>query len=117
MRILALWVINAALFIAIANVVPGISVYGFGTALWVSFLWGLVSVTLRPLLLLLALPVTLLTLGLFTFVVNGFLFWLLAKLVDGFEVESFGAAFFGALTFSVLSWFLGLAFRKREDSK
>ncbi len=116
MRILALWVANAVLFLVIANVVPGIAVEGFGTALWLAFLWGLISITLRPILLLLALPVTILTLGLFTFVVNGFLFWLLAEFVEGFDVSSFGAAFVGALLFSLFGWAFGRAFRKEPGA-
>lgn len=116
MRIIALWIVNAILFLVIATLVPGISVANFGTALWLAFLWGLIGITLRPILLLLTLPVTILTLGLFTFVVNGFLFWLLAKMVDGFSVTSFGAAFFGALVFSILNWAFGRAFQKGNES-
>ncbi len=116
MRLLALWAVNTVLFLVIANIVPGITVRDFGTALWLAFLWGVIGVTLRPILLLLALPVTILTLGLFTFVVNGFLFWLLAQWVDGFRVSSFGAAFFGALLFSLLNWAFGRAFRKNGES-
>lgn len=111
MRLLALWIVNAVLFLVIANVVPGIEVRGFGTALWLAFLWGCIGVTIRPILLLLTLPVTILTLGLFTFVVNGFLFWLLAQMVSGFRVTSFGAAIVGALLFSLLGWAFGRAFR------
>lgn len=117
MRILALWIVHALLFLAISNIVPGILVRDFPTALWIAFLWGLIGITLRPLLLLLALPITLLTLGLFTFVVNGFLFWLIASFVEGFEVRSFGAAFVGALSFSIFSWVLGRAFEKRDPSE
>ena len=111
MRLLALWIVNAVLFLVIANVVPGIEVRSFGTALWLAFLWGCIGVTIRPILLLLTLPVTILTLGLFTFVVNGFLFWLLAQMVSGFRVTSFGAAIVGSLLFSLLGWAFGRAFR------
>lgn len=114
MRILALWIVNAVSFLIVANILPGISVRDFTTALFLAFLWGVISVTLRPILLLLALPVTILTLGLFTFVVNGFLFWLLGHFVDGFDVESFGAAFWGALLFSILNWAFNRAFRRKE---
>lgn len=116
MKLLSLWITNALVFFVVANVVPGISIRGFETAFWIALLWGVIGVTLRPILLLLALPITLLTLGLFTFVVNGFLLWLLSKLVDGFHVESFGAALFGALLLSFFNWALNHAVRKREDS-
>lgn len=114
MRIVAYWIVNAVLFLVIANVIPGIHIESFGTALWVALLWGLVGITLKPILLLLTFPVTILTLGLFTFVVNGFLFWFLAKLVEGFSVASFGVAFLGALLFSLLSWAFEFAFRDEK---
>lgn len=114
MRLLALWIVNAVSFLIVANILPGISVQDFATALFLAFLWGVISVTLRPILLLLTLPVTILTLGLFTFVVNGFLFWLLGHFVDGFDVASFGAAFWGALLFSILNWAFNRAFRRKE---
>ncbi len=116
MRLLAFWVVNAVLFLVIANIVPGIEVRDFSTALWLALLWGIIGITIRPVLLLLTLPVNILTLGLFTFVVNGFLLYLLASLVKGFSVASFGAAFFGALLFSVFNWAFGLAFRKNEGN-
>lgn len=116
MRIIALLVVNAILFLILSSIVPGISVRDFATALWMALLWGVISITIRPILLLLTLPVTILTLGLFTFVINGFLFWLLAKIVPGFSVASFGAAFLGALLFSLLNWAFGLVFRKNGES-
>ena len=61
---------------------------------------------LKPILILLTLPVTILTLGLFTIVINGFLFWLLSTFVKGFTVESFGAALIGAITLSLVSWLI-----------
>lgn len=116
MRIFASWIVNAAMFLVVSNVVPGISIRGFGTALWVALLWGCISITIRPILLLLTLPVTILTLGMFSFVVSGFLFWLLSKMVSGFSVDSFGSAIMGALLFSLLGWVFDLAFRKSVES-
>lgn len=116
MRLIALWIVNAVLFLVIANIVPGIEVRDFGTALWMALLWGCISITIRPILLLLTLPVTILTLGLFTFVVNGFLFWLLSYMVSGFRVASFGAALFGAFLFSFFGWAFGRVSRKSGDS-
>lgn len=116
MRLLALWIVNAVLFLVIANIVPGIEIRDFGTALWLALLWGCISITIRPILLLLTLPVTILTLGLFTFVVNGFLFWLLSQMVSGFRVTSFGSALLGAFLFSLLGWAFGRTFRKSGES-
>ncbi len=116
MRLFALWIVNAVLFLMIANIVPGIGVRDFWTALWLALLWGCIGITIRPILLLLTLPVTILTLGLFTFVVNGFLFWLLSQMVSGFHVTSFGAALLGSLLFSLLGWLFGQAFRKHDES-
>ena len=67
---------------------------------------GLVNAVLRPLLLLLTLPVTLLTLGLFIFVINGLMFWLAGSMIEGFVVGSFSSAVFGSLLYSVVSWAL-----------
>lgn len=117
MFILGKWVLNALVFLLIANIIPGIHIASFWTALVVALLWGVIGVTLKPILIILTLPVNILTLGLFTFVINGFFLMLLAKIVDGFEVSGFGAAFFGALALSVLHWFLHLAFRKTELAK
>jgi putative membrane protein len=74
MQLLLLWILNALALLTVANFVPGIHVDGFGAALIAAFFLGLVNTLIRPLLLLLTLPVTLLTLGLFIFVINGTLF-------------------------------------------
>ena len=116
MRFFSLWIVNAVLFLVIASIVPGIEVRDFWTALWLALLWGCIGITIRPILLLLTLPVTILTLGLFTFVVNGFLFWLLSRMVSGFQVTSFGSALLGSILFSLLGWMFGMAFRKQGES-
>jgi putative membrane protein len=112
MNILGKWVLNALSFLLIANIVPGIHIASFWTALVVALLWGVISVTLKPVLIILTLPVNILTLGLFTFVINGFFLLLLARIVRGFEVNGLGAAILGALALSILHWFLHMAFRK-----
>ncbi len=117
MYMLAKWVLNALAFLLIANIVPGIHIASFWTALIVALLWGIIGVTLKPLLIILTLPVNILTLGLFTFVINGFFLMLLSTIVKGFEVSGFGAAFLGALALSVLHWFLHLAFRTTDVVK
>ena len=106
MRLLALWLINALALLALPYLLPSIHVAGFGTALWVAVLLGLVNAVMRPLLVLLTLPITLLTLGLFILVINGVLFLLVAQLVDGFAVDGLWSGVFGAILYSVVSWAL-----------
>ncbi len=90
----------------IAYFVPGISVDGFVTALTVAVVLGAVNMTLRPLLFLLTLPITLLTLGLFTFVLNALLLWLVAGVVPGFEVSSFLSALLGSVVMALVTGIL-----------
>src|SRR5215467_6042598 len=87
-----------------ASILPGIEVDGFIPALAAGVLLGLVNAFVRPILLILTLPITLLTLGLFLLVLNGFCFWLVASLVKGFHVAGFGSALLGSLVVSVVSW-------------
>ncbi len=111
MSILARWLISALMFLVIANVVPGIHVESFVTALLMALLWSVITMILKPVLLILTLPVNILTFGLFTLVINGFLFWFLARLVPGFQVAGFGVAMLGALALSLLHMIVHLAFR------
>ncbi len=106
LNLLAAWIVNALALLALPYVVPAIQVAGFGTALVVAVVLGLINTLLRPLLVLLTLPVTLLTLGLFIFVINALLFQLAGHLVDGFQVGGFWSALFGSLGYSLISWAL-----------
>ncbi len=103
-RLLLSWLINALALIALPYVVPSVQVDGFGTALVAALLLGFVNTLIRPLLVLLTLPVTVLTLGLFIFVINGLLFWLVASFVEGFHVAGFWSAVFGAIVYALISW-------------
>ena len=105
-KILLLWLINAVALIAVAYLLPGISVSGFFTALVAALVLGLVNALIRPLLILLTLPVTLLTLGLFIFVINGLLFWMVGTFIEGFTVTGFWPGVFGAIGYSIVSWLL-----------
>lgn len=96
------WLVSALAFLALPYIVTGISVASFWTALILALLWGLVGVTIKPILLILTLPINLLTFGIFTFLINGFLLWLLSGIVKGFVVDSFWVAVFGALVLSVI---------------
>jgi putative membrane protein len=105
-RLILLWILNAVALLTVAYVMPSIHVASFGSALLAALLLGLVNAVLRPLLLLLTLPATLLTLGLFIFVINGLMFWLAGSLLEGFVVGGFWPAVFGSLLYSVVSWAL-----------
>ena len=104
MRLLLLWIINAAALLALPYVFDSIRIDGFYTALIAALILGLINTVIRPILVLLTLPLTLVTLGLFVFVINGLLFWFVASFVDGFHVAGFWAAVFGAIVYSLISW-------------
>ena len=106
MRLLLVWLINALALIAVAYLMPGVSVSTFGAALIAALVLGLINAVVRPILVLLTLPVTLLTLGLFIFVLNGLLFWMVGTWLEGFEVSGFWSGVLGAILFSVVSWLL-----------
>lgn len=106
MRLLALWLINAGALLALPYLLPSIHVASFATALGVALVLGLINAVIRPVLLLLTLPVTLLTLGLFIFVINGLMFLLAASLLDGFMVDGIWAGVLGSTIYSVISWLL-----------
>lgn len=106
MRLLAVWVLNAIALLAVAYLLPSIQVTGFVAALIAAAVIGLVNVLIKPILILLTLPVTILTLGLFIFVINGLLFYVVGEVLQGFQVESLLAGILGAILYSVISWFL-----------
>ena len=106
LNLLAVWIVNALALLALPYVVPSVHIAGFGTALVVAVVLGLINTLLKPLLILLTLPATLLTLGLFIFVINALLFMLAGHLVDGFQVGSFSAALLGSIGYSLISWLL-----------
>src|ERR671911_1049801 len=97
LRLLLVWLINTAALIAVAYLMPSITVSSFGAALIAALVLGLVNAVVRPVLVLLTLPVTILTLGLFIFVINGLLFWMVAEGVEGFAVGGFWPGVLGAV--------------------
>ena len=113
LNLVAAWIVNALALLALPYVVSSIQVAGFGTALLVAVVLGLINTLLRPLLILLTLPVTLLTLGLFIFVINALLFQLAGYLVDGFNVGGFWPAVLGSLAYSLISWLLSAIFLRK----
>lgn len=106
MRLLLVWLINAISLIAVAYLMPSISVSDFVTALVAALVLGLLNTVIRPILVLLTLPVTIVTLGLFIFVINGLLFWFAGSFIQGFVVAGFWAGVFGAVIYSLISWLL-----------
>lgn len=109
LELLSVWMLNALALLAVASFVPGIHVEGFGAALIAALFLGLANTLIRPLLLLLTLPVTLITLGLFIFVINGLLFWAVGSVLRGFVVDSFWHGVLGAVLYSIFSWALSSA--------
>lgn len=106
MRLLLLWILNALALLAVTWLLPTIDVSGFGTALIAALVLGLINTLVRPVLALLTLPITVLTLGIFYLVLNGLLFWLASALLPGFHVAGFGSAVVGALLYGVIAWAL-----------
>jgi putative membrane protein len=108
--LLARWALNAAALLLVAYLYTGVTVESFFAALIAALVLGLVNAVVRPILVILTLPVTLLTLGLFIFVINALLFWLVAEIVQGFRVTGFGAALIGSILYSIFtlltSWLL-----------
>ena len=96
-------VLTALALIVVASLVDGVHIGGFLSALIAALILGLVNAFVRPVMILLTLPLTIVTLGLFLFVVNALMFWLAAALVPGFRIAGFGAALLGSLLFTVLN--------------
>lgn len=109
MYLLLIWILNAIALIAVTNFVPGIRVDGFASALIAAFFLGLINTLIRPIFLLLTLPVTVITLGLFILVINGLLFWFTGSILKGFVVDSFWNGVMGAVLYSIFSWALSAA--------
>lgn len=106
MKVLIVWLLNALALLAVAYIVPSIHVSGLGGALLAAAVIGLVNMLIRPILVILTLPVTVVTLGLFLLVINGLLFFFVGHLLNGFEVQSLLAGIIGAILYSLISWML-----------
>jgi putative membrane protein len=115
MRLLITWLINAAALMALPYLMHSVSVSNFTTAIIAALVLGLVNTLIRPLLVLLTLPVTLLSMGLFILVINAFLFWMVARWIEGFEVDGFWSAFLAAILYSIISWALSTLLLKDND--
>lgn len=106
MRLLLIWLVNTVALFLLPHLLRTVQVDSFTAALTAALVLGLVNTLIRPVLLVLTLPITFVTLGLFIFVINGLMFWAVADIVPGFQVTSFGAAIVAAFVYSVVSWLL-----------
>jgi putative membrane protein len=102
MKLLVKWLLSAAALLAVAHLYPGVQVTNFTSALIAAFVIGLFNTVLRPILVVLTLPVTVVTLGLFLFVINALMFWAASGVLAGFQVTGFTAALLGSLLYSVI---------------
>lgn len=102
MKLIVTWLLAACALLMVAYLYPGVQVQSFGSALIAALVIGLFNMVLRPVLVVLTLPVTVVTLGLFLFVINALLFWSAAGVLDGFHVNGFGAALLGSLIYSLI---------------
>ncbi len=112
MKLLLRWLISALALLAIAAWLPGIEIRNFYSALIAALVLGLINALIRPLVLLLTLPVNIITLGLFTLVINALMFWLSSSIVKGFEVSGFWAAFWGAVLMWIVGWIVNGILKK-----
>ena len=106
MRLFLVWVLNAIALLGVAYIYPGVQVEDWKSAAIAALVLGLVNTLVKPILVLLTLPVTILTLGLFLVVLNALLFWGVAEVLPGFNVNGFWAAVLGAILYSLIGWAL-----------
>ena len=112
MKILIKWLLSAMALLAVAHFYSGVVITSFVAALIAAFVIGLLNTIVRPIFVLLTLPVTVLTLGLFLFVINALMFYMASGLLDGFDVKSFTAALIGSLLYSVASMVIEAALER-----
>jgi len=113
MKLILKWLLSAAALLGVAYIYPGVVVNSFGSAMLAALVIGLFNMVLRPVLVLLTLPVTLITLGLFLFVINALMFWAASGVLSGFHVQGFGAALLGSLIYSVLGLVIDAVLEKK----
>lgn len=114
MHLIIRLIINAVAFYLIATYLPGFHVDSFGAALIAALIFGVINAIIRPIVLLVTLPLTLVTLGLFIVIINALMFWLTAAIAPGFKVDGFGAALLGAIIMMVVSFVVSHVFKAEE---
>ena len=113
MKLILQWLLSAVALLLVAHLYSGVVVVSFTAALLAALVIGLLNTIVRPVLVLLTLPVTIITLGLFMFVINALMFWSASGLLAGFQVRGFGAALLGSLMYSALGVVIAMALGKR----
>ena len=114
MTLLLVWILNAVALLVVAYILPGIVVASFWSAMWAALVLGLINILVKPLFVLLTLPITIVTVGLFLFVINALMFWLAGSILKGFQVKGFWWAVLGALLYSLISGFLTNLLNKNQ---
>lgn len=105
--LLLVWILNAVALLGVSYLLSsGIHINGFGSALWAALILGLVNTLIKPVFQLLTLPITIVTLGLFLFVINGLMFWMVGSMLSGFRVDGFWWAVAGAILYTIISGLL-----------
>ena len=111
------WLLNVLVLIIVAQLTPGVAFASFWAVLVTSLVLGLLIALVRPFLLFLTLPINILTLGLFTLIINAIIFWLASTMVKGFEVSNFTAAFFGALIYTLIVTLINMIKSNNKNPK
>ncbi|NLY28226.1 MAG: phage holin family protein [Alcaligenaceae bacterium] len=106
MELILIWILNAVALLVVAYILPGITVASFGSALIAALVLGLLNALVKPVLIVLTLPITVVTLGLFLLVLNALVFWFAGSILKGFQVNGFWWAVIGAIVYSIVSGLL-----------
>lgn len=114
MSLIMVWVLNALALLLVPYLISGVHTDNFYAALVAVLILGLVNTLVRPIFVLLTLPVTLLTLGLFLLVINALMFWFVGDILSGFRVDSFLSALLGSIVYSIASWLLSSMLQSRH---
>ena len=117
MKIIVRWLLLAAALLLVDYLYSGVSVKSFGAAMIAALVLGLLNSLLRPILVLLTLPVTLITLGLFLFVINALMFYFASNVLSGFNVTGFTAALVGSLIYSLCGMVIDVAIERLFSSR
>jgi len=113
MSLIIKWLIMVLAIMISSYLIPGVIIAGFWTAFWLALFLGIINVLVRPILILITLPINILTLGLFTFVINALLILLAASVIKGFSVDGFWVAMLFSIVLSVVSYLLNALVRER----
>lgn len=110
MKLFLKWLIMAASILIAAKLIPGVAISGIWAALWLAIFLAIINIIIRPILIVVTLPINILTLGLFTFVINALLVWLSSTIIAGFSVAGFLPALYFSVILSVVSYLLNTVF-------